>query len=326
MRTELEISRILVKLRSLYLDTPRDATFRKHFERLLTRDETGALTHVPVRVTDERETRGIMVIDGAGGGKTSLLARALKRHSAMAPPEGGLPRYIEARVPTPASFKGMGTTLLQKSGYNAGLNSSSAWQVWDKLRIRLSHLGISVLWIDEAHDFFCADRKLILNALKALTQGDDSLIIILSGTERLRDIIRTDPQLMRRFTVQNLPPVDTATDTDNFLQVINAYCRLAGLDDPAEQDLLPRLFHAGRFKFGRCIETVIDSIEVALNAGASRLSIDHFADCHFMKEGCARAENPFVAREWSLIDLDPSDDADAVAPERQRGARRRRAV
>lgn len=322
MHSAHKTSAILQKLRTQYLDTPRNATFLGHFDRLLTRDETGNLTHVPVRFTDERETRGVMVIDGAGGGKTSLVARALKRHPAMAAPEGGLPRYINARVPTPVTFKGMGTTLLQKSGYDVGLNGSAAWQVWDKLRIRLAHLGISVLWIDEAHDFFCADRELILRALKALTQGDDALIIILSGTERLRDIIRTDPQLMRRFTVQNLPPVDTATDTDNFLQVINAYCRLAGLDDPAEPDLVPRLFHAGRFKFGRCIETVIDSIEVALNAGASRLNLDHFADCHFMKEGCARAENPFVARDWALIDLDPSDDAGA--PERQRGARRRR--
>lgn len=322
MRTAHEISAILQKLRGLYLDTPRDATFHAHLERLLTRDEVGNLTHVPVRFTDGRETRGVMVIDGAGGGKTSLVARALKRHPAMAAPEGGLPRYINARVPTPVTFKGMGTTLLRKSGYDLSASVNTAWQVWDKLRVRLKHLGISVLWIDEAHDFFCADRDLILRALKSLTQGDDALIIILSGTERLRDIIRTDDQLMRRFTVQNLPPVDSATDTDNFLQVINAYCRLAGLDDPVEPDLVPRLFHAGRYRFGRSIETVIDSIEVAMNAGASRLSLGHFADLHFMKEGCARAENPFVARDWAHIDL----DAPEAVPEPRRRARRRGAV
>lgn len=69
--------------------------------------------------------------------KTSLVARALKRHPAMTAPEGGLPRYINARVPTPVTFKGMGTTLLQKSGYDLSANTTTAWQVWDKLRFRL---------------------------------------------------------------------------------------------------------------------------------------------------------------------------------------------
>lgn len=317
-----ETAATLRKLRGYYLETPRHGMFQKHFNRLITPDETGALTHVPVRFTDERETRGVMVIDGAGGGKTSLVARALSRHPAMAAPEGGLPRYINARAPTPVTYKGMGTTLLRKSGYHMTSDSNTAGQVWDKLRSRLSDLGITVLWIDEAHDFFCADRELILRALKALTQGDDALIIILSGTERLRDIIRTDDQLLRRFTVQVLPPVDadTAEDVDNMLQVICAYSRIAGLDDPLEQDLVPRLFHAGRNKFGRCIEGVIDAIEVAVNAGASRLSIDHFADSHFMKEGCSHAENPFVARNWSQINLDPPE----VVPELPRRAGRRR--
>src|SRR5690606_666970 len=68
---------ILDKLRKLRIATPRDKAFKAHLDRLLCRDEAGNLTHEPQRFSAGRETRGVMVIDGPGGGKTTLIARAL---------------------------------------------------------------------------------------------------------------------------------------------------------------------------------------------------------------------------------------------------------
>lgn len=66
---------------------------------------------------------------------------------------------------------------------------------------------------------------MILRALKALMQGDEAVIVILSGTERLGEIIRTDPQVQRRFSTMQLRPVSTTTDGDDFGDLIEAYCR-----------------------------------------------------------------------------------------------------
>lgn len=66
---------------------------------------------------------------------------------------------------------------------------------------------------------------MILRALKALMQGDEAVIVILSGTERLGEIIRTDPQVQRRFSTMQLRPVSATTDGDDFGDLIEAYCR-----------------------------------------------------------------------------------------------------
>lgn len=306
---------ILDKLRKLRIATPRDEAFKAHLDRLLCRDETGNLTHEPQRFSAGRETRGVMVIDGPGGGKTTLIARALERHPVLA--GCGERHYLEASVPSPATFKSMGATLLQRSGYPVVAANREAWSMWETLRGRLKDQGITVLWIDEAHDLFCADRNLILRALKALMQGDEAVIPILSGTERLREIVRSDPQVQRRFSTLVLPPVAEAADGADFREVIGEYCRIAGLAAPNEADLIPRLFRAARHRFGRCVETVIGAIEFALESKADCLDIGHFAEFWGLQEGCPLGGNIFLAPDWSRIDPDAEDDT-LVIPRRRR--------
>lgn len=54
------------------------------------------------------------------------------------------------------------------------------------LRARLTVRGIAVVWIDEAYDLYCADRGLILRAIKSLMQRDEAVAIILSGIGKRR--------------------------------------------------------------------------------------------------------------------------------------------
>lgn len=230
MPNPAENARILHQLRKLRIDTPRDSAFISRLDRLLCRDEEGNLQHEPQRFSLGQETRGVMVIDGAGGGKTTLIARALERHPVLTGPDGR--HYLEASVPSPATFKSVGGTLLERSGYPVITANREGWSLWETLRGRLKNLGITVLWIDEAHDLFCADKNLILRALKALMQGDEAVIPILSGTERLHEIVRSDPQVRRRFNTLILPPVAEAVDGASFQGVIGEYCRIAGLEPP----------------------------------------------------------------------------------------------
>lgn len=174
----------------------------------------------------------------------------------------------------------MGATLLQRSGYPVVAANREAWSMWETLRSRLKDQGITVLWIDEAHDLFCADRNLILRALKALMQGDGA----------------------------------------DFREVIGEYCRIAGLAPPTEADLIPRLFRAARHRFGRCVETVIGAIEFALEGEADRLDIGHFAEFWGLQEGCPLGGNIFLAPDWSRIDPDAEDDTPVIPHRRRRRA------
>ena len=138
-------------------------------------------------------------------------------------------------------------------------------------------LNTVALWIDEAHDLFCTDKNLILRAIKSLMQGDSAVIIILSGTEKLADILRSDPQVQRRFSTLVLPPVDADANREDILAIIDAHCEIAGLAAPAEDDLVDRLVHAARRRFGLCIEYSIAAIEQALQQGTDQLDLHHFA-------------------------------------------------
>ncbi|MCV2445749.1 TniB family NTP-binding protein [Paracoccus sp. DMF] len=214
MPNPAEAARILQKLRKLRVDTPRDTAFTTHLDWLLCRDEAGNLLPAPQRFSAGRETRGVMVVDGAGGGKTTLISRALERHPVLSGATGR--HYLDASVPSPATFKSMAGVLLQRSGYPVITGNREGWGLWETLRGRLKDQGIIVLWIDEAHNLFCADRHLILRVLKSLMQGDEAVIPILSGTERLHEIVRSDPQVQRRLSTLILPPVSEASDGASF--------------------------------------------------------------------------------------------------------------
>lgn len=305
MRSEGEISTLLDKLRSLHISTPRDIEFALHLDRVLQRGEEGQVLHKPRLFTRTGETRGVLVIDGPGGGKSHLVYQALSTHPALAGKDGGASHYIETIVPSPATAKSMALEVLGKTGYPISTTRREVWALWQLVRDRLAMLEKTVLWIDEAHDLFCADRNAILRMLKSLMQGDDAMVVILSGTELLGDIIRSDPQVQRRFSTIRLASVSGIEDGQAFLQLVESYCKRAGIEPPvSDEAIAERLVHASRYRFGRAIKTIIDAIEQALYEEDEQLDLVHFARAWAMDEGCPPEENVFLAEKWHLINLD----------------------
>ena len=279
-----------------------------HTARLLATDEQGALTPVAKRFTRTGDTRGVLLIGGPGSGKSHLLERTLSKLEVLQEGEYGRPRYLGCSVPSPATFKSMALALLEESGYPDANSRKEAWSLWQDLRHRLELLGISVLWIDEAQDLFCADRKLILRALKSLMQGDNAVIVVLSGTEDLAKVIRTDPQVQRRFTAMVLPDLAEQVDGDSFRDIIAQYCQRVGLEAPVEPDLIGRLFHGGRYRFGRALELLLQAMEFAIDRGDDDLDIGHFAAAYAMNEACTAAENVFYADDYWLLQPDAVEE------------------
>ncbi|MBK1636496.1 TniB family NTP-binding protein [Rhodovulum adriaticum] len=319
MKTPREIEQILATLRNLHIKTSRDAEFASHLDRLLKRDVDGNLLPEARRFTRTGETRGIMVVDGPGGGKSTLVDRSLARHPVLAGTGREAPFYLSGIVPSPATFKCMTLELLERSGYPEVSGRREAWNMWQVLRNRLRMLGVSVLWIDEAHDLFCADRNLILRAIKTLMQGEHAVIVILSGTEQLSEIIRSDPQVKRRFSAIHLPPIASEVDRDLFTSVLEDYCRRADLEPPEEDDIMDRLFHGARYRFGRCVELIVAAIERALEDGAPQVDVQAFAQAWAMQEGCPPDRNIFLVEDWRAITLDGEESPAGVHNRKRRG-------
>lgn len=302
-----EFRTVIDELRGKYIKMERDTLFRSIFDRLLRCDEDGNPIAEPVAWTATGETRGIVVTDGAGGGKTSLVRHALSKHPALQPSEDGTMPCVSISVPSPATAKSVGREILRATGYPSKAGNRTAQDIWDDVAHRFQLLGTVVLWIDEAHDVFPQRSKseapAILKTLKSLMQGESAVIVVLSGVERLWENVCFDDQVSRRYFPFALPQIGGAADCKRLWAILGGYCDRASLEPPIRGDLVERLAHAGRHRFGRCVEQMIDAIEVALRRGDAKLHSQHFADAFFAREGCSISENVFLAPRWSSIDL-----------------------
>lgn len=295
-------------VRKLHIGLDWDKEAALHVKRLLRRDGEGNLLPKARYFTKTGETRGMMLVGDPGSGKSHLMDRTLTKIPELAAADDGVPRVIACPVPSPATFKSMTLALLEQSGYPHATPRQEAWSLWQMFRHRLGKLGIGVVWIDEAQDLFCADRKLILRALKSLMQGEDAVVVILSGTEELAQVIRTDPQVKRRFTAMVLPELSETAHGDMYRTVMADYCTRVGLAPPIEADLVGRVFHGARYRFGRAVELLLFAMEFAIEREAEHLMIDHFAAAYAMNEACPASQNVFYADNFLLLDPDAEDD------------------
>ncbi|MCZ4368835.1 TniB family NTP-binding protein [Sulfitobacter dubius] len=304
-RSTEEIRAAISGIRGTYIATKRDSDFAEAFDRLISlNQETEAAE--PIKFTSTGETRGIIVVDGAGGGKTSLVQRGLTMHPGLKATETTKP-VVSITVPNPATLKSVAQAALKATGYTGGEKKRTTWEQFELLRARFKMLGTVVFWIDEAHDLFPHGSKSeaphILKTFKSLMQGDGAVIVILSGVESLWDSISFDHQVQRRYSKFELPPVVAATDSKLIWKLLVSFCNRVGLEPPQGADLVNRIFHASRQRFGLCIEQMISAIEIALLRGDAKLDAKHFADAFFAQEACSIADNVFLSPRWSSLKL-----------------------
>lgn len=305
-----EIQKVVEDLRQTYIKTPRDLEFRKHLDRLLKCDERGLPLPISATIESIGETRGIMLVDGSGGGKTTLVGHALRHHPAFSRIAPDTMPVVCASVPSPATLKSLALEILRQTKYAEVSERRERWSLWHLVRARLQRIGTVILWIDEAHDMFRArtgtETQDILNTLKALTKGEGAVIVILTGIETLWEIASFDDQVNRRYSKIQLPALSNAKDGQAIANQIKSFCNVATLSPPNDPELVLRLIHASRARFGRCIETIIQALELALTEGASQLDTQHFAEAWAMQEGCAPGCNVFLNPRWSEISLSES--------------------
>lgn len=296
-------------LRAMHIPTERDDEIEKHLLRLFDVDGTGNVTPVPCRYAAGKETRGILVVEAAGGGKTTTIRKFLSEASFLKEnPETGLPRYLEIQVPNPATLKSVGIAILAAMDMKGVSEKATAWEIWNVVRHRLGLMGIKVLWLDEAQDLVMAqsanETENTLRMIKSLMQGEHAVIPILSGTQRLAELASFDPQVSRRFSKIASPDLEHGAHDENLLGLIDAYCEEAGLKIDLPGDLPARLITASRHRFGRAVETIINAIECALWEQAPTLTMEHFAEAWAMQEGCEPSANIFGVNDWLSIPLD----------------------
>lgn len=295
------------RLREKHLLTQRDSLFRNHLDRLLQRDVHGNPIPAARLYNKTGDTRGIAVVEPAGGGKTSLVYHGLKTHPALQPRDAAHQPWVGVRVPSPATAKSLGIEILNASGYPSVSRSQPEDEIMRKVRHHFKLRGTAILWIDEAHDLFGAGSRykvdVFLKTVRNLMQGDGAVSVVLSGIESLWQIASCDAQVTRRYSLLPLADVSPHSDRKALSDLIAKFCKEVGMLPPSAEDLVDRLVYASRHRFGRCIENILAALETAALDDAKQLTINHFAESWGMQEGCAMGQNVFLARHWAKLDL-----------------------
>ena len=328
-QTMASLKAILKQIRAVHIRTARETQLRRALQDLFEEDEDGHLTAEPVRVTAGTETHGIAFIEGSGGGKTTAIRRVLEKFEPLVlNPETGVPRWLFLKVESPATLRSLGVDILKKLGIDRVADRTKVYEVWDMVRKRLQVMDIKLLWIDEAQDLFgehiTAETNAMFRMLKGMMQGEHPVVVVLSGTDRLKSITLMDGQINRRFAKICPPPLEFAADNEGLEKIVNAYAQKAGLKTDISPETVNRIIRAGRHRFGRCIELIIRAIGCALDDQAIALRIEHFEIAFGTHEGGEITENIFAVKDWTSIVL-KDDDAAAitVAENRKRGRKKK---
>ena len=306
-KTIQEVSATMMSLRAAHIVTERDREFEAQLLRQF-QIKDGRMTYEPVRYTAGTETNGIAIIEGSGGGKTTAIIQVLRNFEPLAlNPETGEPRYLHIKVESPATLRSLGVAILSRLDVEGVAARTKVYEIWNMVRVRLARRGVTLLWLDEAHDIFrsatSAETHNMFKMLKGLMQGDHPVVLVLSGTERLSAITRIDPQVNRRFIKIQPKPLAFGVDNARIKLLVEGYAAKASLRVAFDGDSINRLIYGSRYRFGRCVVCILEAIECALMDDAEVLELHHFEGAWAQREGCHVNENVFSAVEWMSIEL-----------------------
>ncbi|WP_282603358.1 ATP-binding protein [Paracoccus sp. PARArs4] len=289
-----------------------DERFRYLLDRRRTELEAGVIA----------EARCIALIGASGSGKTTAAEHlfASQPDLVLHDPHGPRLDVASFQVPSPATLKFVGQTVLETLGFDLK-RDKSAQIIWSMAKGHLEARRTLFLHIDEAQDLMRHQTPRELNAvvstLKSLLQHKSWPVgLILTGTAELKTLINHDPQLARRVFPIECARLNILVDSDRILKAIAHYSKAAGIAvsaDTLNRDLAARMAHAADREFGLMNEMIIQSLEEAMITGDEEVRRQHFTSMFRKRAGCVDGLNVFVADDFERIDvrrlLDHGDDA-----------------
>lgn len=256
------------------------------------------------------EAHGLALSGASGTGKSAAMNHLLGKVQSqlmLAGHADGI--IISLRVPSPATLKFVGQTLLRSLGYQIG-SERQAWYIWDLVRHHLKERKVLFVHLDEAQDLASRGTKNELNSVASMlktlmTDPDWPVGIILSGTPELEDILNYDPQLARRMETVHFDSLSSIAHSNDVLDLLENYCSRAGLrtsSEICEVSHGERLIHAAAHQFGLVIELTLAAIEQAYLRSSKELTSIDFSAAYHLRSACDDAFNPFIIRDFQRVD------------------------
>lgn len=241
----------------------------------------------------------------SGTRKSSTFARMIHTRPEFAGfsyvPHENTSALLSVKAPSPCTLRVLGVTIARAMG----LPTSETLKenvVWDDIMDHLPVRGIRVIHLDEFQHVLENRNKLdiakIRNTMKRVLQTPGHPVwMLVTGMPEVGPTLEGDTQTWRRKSYVFFPDLDFSRHAGKCRTMVHFFAKeRASLDCEAftTDDNIHRLMHASLYRLGIAIDLVIKAIRVALKAGSSELTADHFAKAYRAFAGCPDNESPFL--------------------------------
>jgi len=227
-------------------------------------------------ITKPRNLRplGALIWGPSGNGKSSLITEFCKRHPSYSIPEAEIKPVLVVESPAAAGEKRLLGAILQALGC----------QDWNKgdtemRQHRVLHLlpacRTQALILDEVHNLLIGIKKLeeSLNVLKYMS-NKLGITLLLSGTERARDVLVKDQQLSSRFLSYELPRWSYDREYLEFLKLLESTIAIRNPSDLSNADIAKTLLKLSNGILGNIVLFVKEAAVAAIEDGTERITKD----------------------------------------------------
>jgi len=295
---------IMSKVKSAYFKTRND-------DELLVR-----LRRIERGIKSELEPGHALVVLGESGtGKTTLMRKALKSLTTLQDYDDGYGEmmrpilYITA--PSSATMTDLAAEILHRLGYENTVIGKGA-SVFHKLQRTLRNHGVRLIVIDEFQHVLQAPKikgaAYVADTLKNMLQDSSWPVhLVFVGLPEIETVIERDPaeQLEQRTDPLPIENPSFEEDADYIEWIVTELVeQRAGLRLAADQpnELIERLMHGGRSRFGLIMRTIIWAIEDALETGSDEVATTNWIEAYARLAKCKRDDdNVFAEPAWRGI-------------------------
>lgn len=267
-------------------------------------------------IADELEPgHALTVLGESGSGKSTVVRKALKSLTTLQDYDDGYGNLMRpilyVTAPSSCTMTDLAAEILERLGYENSVIGRGA-SVYHKVQRSLRNYDTKLIVIDEFQHVLQAPKikgaAYVTDTLKNMLQDSSWPVhLVLVGLPEIDTLIERDPaeQMERRTDPFIIQDPNFEEDADYFEWIVSELVeKRAGLQLSADQphELIERLMHGARGRFGLIMHLIVWAIEDALETGADEVSTANWIEAYARLAKCKRDDdNVFAEPAWRGI-------------------------
>lgn len=295
---------VMSRVKSAYFKTRNDDELLVKLKRI----ERG--------IADELEPgHALTVLGESGSGKSTVVRKALKSLTTLQDYDDGYGNMMRpilyVTAPPSSTMTDLAAEILERLGYENSVIGRGA-SVYHKVQRSLRNYDTKLIVIDEFQHVLQAPKikgaAYVTDTLKNMLQDSSWPVhLVLVGLPEIDTLIERDPaeQMERRTDPFTIEDPNFKEDAKYFEWIVSELVKeRAGLRLSVDQpnELIERLMHGARSRFGLIMHLITWAIEDALETGADEVATANWIEAYARLAKCQRDEdNVFAEPAWRGI-------------------------